>query len=392
VTGPTHQLSWTPPADVSRRMLAGCGIGLLLIGAVAFGLSYSSIMTAAVPVFGDASWSVPFLMDLTILLLALIGIVLMLNGLSGRIPQWLSRLLVALTVYANVAPAHGLYARILHAAPPVVWVMCVAIAESTLRKLVGLADETRIEGLRKSLWLLRPAATWRLWRAMRIHQITTYRDALDRAAARSAVTGRLRLHHGRLWRWRAPLAERIALRLDGRDPAGVAQILRVHADTAALLSAKTLTPDAPVLAPMSDPAPDAVQAAEPDSTPDNAPAVAPVVWVRPRGLMSGRRVPRIGSRSLRRARTSQTAHTGAHQPEPTPTTVTTSAVELEPAGSSLPPRKRVNVRPAVVALRTLNPDMPVDTIAEMLGVHERTVVRHLSAQGALVHHANGTAV
>src|SRR5207248_10623427 len=90
--------------------------------------------------------------------------------------------------------------------------------------------------------LLRPVATWRLWRAMRIHEIRTYAAALDRDAARAAVVGRLRLHHGRMWRGKAPLAERIALRLQGRDPAGVASILTDHADTAALLAAPATRP------------------------------------------------------------------------------------------------------------------------------------------------------
>jgi hypothetical protein len=86
---------------------------------------------------------------------------------------------------------------------------------------------------------MRPFATWRIWRQMRIHEVRTYAGALDRDAARAAVIGRLRLHHGRMWRSKAPLAERIALRIQGRDPAGVAAILSDHAETAALLAAPT---------------------------------------------------------------------------------------------------------------------------------------------------------
>src|SRR5581483_7054408 len=148
-----------------------------------------------------------------------------------------ARGLVALTVYANIAPQPSLYGKILHGAPPVVWVIVIAVAEGLIRRLAGLSDERRIEQVRRSLWVLRPVATWRLWRAMRIHEIPTYAAALDRDAARAAVVGRLRLHHGRMWRSKAPLAERIALRLQGRDPEGVAEILTAHADTAALLAA-----------------------------------------------------------------------------------------------------------------------------------------------------------
>jgi hypothetical protein len=74
---------------------------------------------------------------------------------------------------------------------------------------------------------------------MRVHQITTYAGALDREAARAVVKGRMRLHHGRFWRWSAPLAERIALRLQGREVTGVAAELGAHQAKAELLTGVT---------------------------------------------------------------------------------------------------------------------------------------------------------
>jgi hypothetical protein len=231
-----HQLSWKPSEEASRKALGGLGLALLVVGAIAFSLSFDSVMVAARPVFGMASWAAPILLDTAIGILVLLGLVLELNGLRARLPRLAGNLLVGLTIYANVAPAHGVYAKVLHGAPPAVWVVIVTIVEGAVRKLVGLSDENRIEGIRRSLWVLRPFGTLRLWRAMRIHQITTYKAALDRDAARAVVVGRLRLHHGRMWRSKAPLAERIALRLDGRDPQGVAEALTRHQETAALLA------------------------------------------------------------------------------------------------------------------------------------------------------------
>jgi hypothetical protein len=140
------------------------------------------------------------------------------------------------TLYLNTADQPQLFGKAVHAVGPSLWIVTVEIAGYAVRKLVGLTDEHRVEGIRRALWVLRPIATARLWKAMRVHQLTTYREALDRDAARAVVVGRLRLHHGRAWRLRAPLAERIALRLDGRDLAGVTAVLRVHSDTAALLA------------------------------------------------------------------------------------------------------------------------------------------------------------
>ncbi len=228
---------WRPDERTAHGLMLYLGYGVLIIGAIALGLSFVSVDQAARPYFGAASWAIPVLMDSTIGVLTFFSVVAELNRLGAPLARYSARALVGLTVYANIAPQHSLYGKILHGAPPVVWVIVVAVAEGLIRRLAGLTDTRRIEAVRKSLWLLRPIATWRIWRQMRIHQITTYEAALDRDAARAAVAGRLRLHHGRMWRAKAPLSERIALRLQGRDPAGVAAILTDHADTAALLAA-----------------------------------------------------------------------------------------------------------------------------------------------------------
>jgi hypothetical protein len=237
-TAPT----WRPSERAARSLMLYLGYCVLIIGAIALALSFVSVDQAARPYFGAASWAIPVLMDTTIGVLTFFSIVAELNGLRAPLARLSARALVGLTVYANIAPQHAVYGKILHGAPPVVWVIVVAVAEGLIRRLAGLADGRRIEAVRRSLWLLRPVATWRLWRAMRIHEIRTYAGALDRDAARAAVVGRLRLHHGRMWRAKAPLSERIALRLQGRDPAGVAQVLGDHATTVALLAGTATAP------------------------------------------------------------------------------------------------------------------------------------------------------
>jgi len=236
---------WRPDARTALKLMLYLGYGVLIIGAIALGLSFISIDRAARPYFGGASWAIPVLMDATIGILTFFSLVAELNKLRAPLARYSARALVALTVYANVAPQPSLYGKVLHGAPPVVWVLVVAVAEGLIRRLARLSDPREIEPFRKSLWLLRPFATWRLWRRARIEQIPTYREVVDLDAARAAVVGRLRLHHGRMWRSKAPLAERIALRLQGRDPAGVAAILTDHADTAALLAAPSGRSQAP---------------------------------------------------------------------------------------------------------------------------------------------------
>ena len=233
----TTRLSWAPSEQASKRALGFFTAGGALIGVVGFAVSFNSVMLAARPYLGMASWCVPLMVDLAIFVLTGLALFMELHGLGARWIRLIPTGLALWTLYLNTAEQHQWFGKAVHAVGPALWIATVEIAAFAVRKLIGLSDEKRIEGLRRSLWLLRPAATWRLWRRMRVEEITTYRAALDHDAARAAVVGRLRLHHGRMWRSKAPLSERIALRLQGRDPGGVAEILTAHAETAALLAA-----------------------------------------------------------------------------------------------------------------------------------------------------------
>jgi Protein of unknown function (DUF2637) len=223
-------LSWAPSAEASKRVLFWVGILLAIIGAVAFGLSFDSVMLAARPVFHEASWAVPLLLDTTLAVLTAAGLILELNGLRARLPQYFARVLIGLTVYANVAPAVGVYAKILHGAPPTVWAVLTVIAEQTIRRLVGLAADNRMEKVRPVRWLLAPASTFRLWRRMRLWEITNYRTAVGREQQISASRALLREWHGRTWRRSAPTAERLAVRLQGTSDRPVAELLAESAE------------------------------------------------------------------------------------------------------------------------------------------------------------------
>ena len=171
------------------------------------------------------AYVVPVLLDLNIGTAAALGIVLELNGLSGRFPRLFSRLLIAATVYANVADAHSTYARVMHGLPPVVWAVLVAIAEGAIRRIVGLSDETRIQALRKVLWLLKPFSTFRVWRAMRVHELTTYKEGRDYLARRTAARGLMAEWHGRAWKRRAPSAQVLAVKLAEATARPVAELV-----------------------------------------------------------------------------------------------------------------------------------------------------------------------
>lgn len=271
---------WSPSSDVVQMLLRVAGAGAAILGLLGFGLSFRSVASAATPYLGGWSFVLPVIIDLGIAVLTLLGLTLALAGMPSRLVSGIPTLLSAYTLYLNCADQKTIYGAVIHGAGPLMWILVVEIGGLTVRKLVGLENEKpRIERVRMSLWILRPFGTWRLWRQMRIQQIGTYREAIDRDAARAVVVGRMRLHHGRMWRSKAPLAERIALRLQGRDVSGVSAELNAHQLTADLLrggptvaeqlsQAETVPAAQPASAPASQTAPKASpSASRPKATP-----------------------------------------------------------------------------------------------------------------------------
>jgi len=148
-----------------------------------------------------------------------------------------------------------------------------------------------------------------------------------------------------------------------------------------------LTPAVSVVE-MIEPAP--VEVAEPDTTQDTAAPAEPVIagWAGAR--VSVQRRPGRRPRHLRPARASQAPQTVPEQPQPVSGPVQADTAETEPETPTQGGKRRLPVRPAVLALRAQYPDMPTDTIAGILGVAERTVTRNLSAKDTQIQHANGT--
>lgn len=127
---------------------------------------------------------------------------------------------------------------------------------------------------------------------------------------------------------------------------------------------------------------------ETDTDEDTQGPAEPVLsgWTGPR--VSARRHPGRRPRHLRPARTSQSPHTPAEQPQQAP--ATTQAPDTPaPAAQS---RLGLGAKVLVPAMRAAYPGMPVDTIADKLRVHERTVRRYLPAPDVRLEHANGTAL
>jgi hypothetical protein len=103
---------------------------------------------------------------------------------------------------------------VMHAAMPSLFIVATEGVRHMIRHLAGLASGTRIEGIPFARWLLAPRSSFLLWRRMVLWHVTSYHQALGLEQARILAVSRLQETHGRLlWRWKAPLSERLALRM-----------------------------------------------------------------------------------------------------------------------------------------------------------------------------------
>jgi Protein of unknown function (DUF2637) len=177
--------------------------------------SFTTVRDLARPWFGQLAWIVPVGVDLGILALLAWDLLAEYLGLSWPVLRWIAWAFITATVYLNIAAGHGNpTAAIMHAAMPSLFITVIEGIRHLIRQLTGLATGTRIERIPLSRWLLAPLSTALLARSMILWHVTSYRDGLHLEYQRQLAISRLQQDHGRWqWRWRAPLADRLALRL-----------------------------------------------------------------------------------------------------------------------------------------------------------------------------------
>lgn len=205
--------------------------GLGVLGAIG---SFATVQQLAEPWFGHLAWIVPLGVDLGILILLGWDLVMEYLGLPLPPVRWIAWAFIVATVYLNIAAAGGqLVAAVMHAAMPALFVTVVEGARHLIRRGIGLATATRIEPIPTSRWLLAPVSTFVLWRRMVLWHVRPYRAGLELQHQHLLQIAQLQQEYGRWqWRWRAPLQQRLAVRLQtvaasldpsAREPAAALQ-------------------------------------------------------------------------------------------------------------------------------------------------------------------------
>ncbi|MFI6515578.1 DUF2637 domain-containing protein [Spirillospora sp. NPDC050679] len=217
-------------AKVVAGVLAPLIVTLAVLGGVG---SFTTVRAMARPWFGELAWIVPIGMDVGILVLLAWDLLMEYLDLPWPVLRWVAWAYIAGTVLVNVAAAGGdLAGGVLHAAMPVLFVTVVEGVRHLIRRHVGLAAGTRLERVPAARWMLAPISTALMWRRMVLWHVTTYRQGLELENRHLLAVAQLQRRYGRLaWRWRAPLAERLALqRLPAEAATVTPAIMSVAAD------------------------------------------------------------------------------------------------------------------------------------------------------------------
>ncbi|MFE5669084.1 DUF2637 domain-containing protein [Streptomyces niveus] len=242
---------------LSGNELAGV-VAIVLAAAVVSTLgllsSYTALETAAAGWGWDWPWLLPVGIDVAIPAFTGANLILIRMGMELRWIRWVPRALTAATVYLNWEAAHTGAGQIGHAVLTLLWVIFSEIASHVYATRIGaVTGKIRMETVRRSRWILAPIPTARLRRRMILWEITSYEEALTRLQEQTYLRAQLKERYGRRWRSKAPLEQRMALKL-GSAPAALADTLtpedahtverveesaRAHPDVSALTSGET---------------------------------------------------------------------------------------------------------------------------------------------------------
>ncbi|GII96359.1 DUF2637 domain-containing protein [Sinosporangium siamense] len=206
------------PVVVAAAVVAPLVAGLAVLGGIG---SFGTVRDMAEPWFGALAWIVPIGIDLGILALLAWDLLLEYTDMAWPVLRWVAWGFVGATVALNATAAHGdVMVMVMHAAMPVLFVTVLEGVRHLIRRWVGLTVQTRRQRVPLARWVLAPWSSLALWRRMILWDVTAYSRGLHLEQLHLREVARLQEAHGRwLWRWRAPLSERIALRLQAAEAA-----------------------------------------------------------------------------------------------------------------------------------------------------------------------------
>ncbi len=199
-----------------QRILVGVVLaGAVVIAAIGFAGSYTAVKELAEDKgFGDFAPFFPIGVDAGIVVLLALDLLLTWLRIPFPLLRQTAWLLTAATIAFNGASAWGDPLGVaMHAIIPILFVITVEAARHAIGRVADITADRYMEGVRAWRWILAPIPTLRLWRRMKLWELRSYQAVIDLERDRLIYQAHLRTRYGRAWRRRAPVQERMPLRL-----------------------------------------------------------------------------------------------------------------------------------------------------------------------------------
>ncbi|MFB6630050.1 DUF2637 domain-containing protein [Streptomyces sp. NPDC056362] len=190
-------------------------LGGAAVGGLGFYASFGSVSIKAAEWGFSDPWVLPTAIDSAIPVFTVAYLLLIRTGM----PLWWARLvpwvLSLVTCALNVEAGTSLWSKVAHGAMSLLWVVVSEIAAHTYAVRIGAATGRRrqMDKVRWARWILSPLPTFRLWRRMKLWELTSYDTVLQLEQERIVYEAQLRGRFGVGWRWKAPVAARLPLQL-----------------------------------------------------------------------------------------------------------------------------------------------------------------------------------
>ncbi|WP_259317031.1 DUF2637 domain-containing protein [Kitasatospora xanthocidica] len=192
------------------------GLGAAGIAGIGFYGSYGALKALGEKYeLGDFAYVFPIGIDCGIVVLLALDIVLTALRMPYPAFRQVAWLLTVATISFNAASAYpNAMGMAIHAVIPALFVVIVEGARFVIARIAQLqAGAPPMEGIRASRWLLSLVPTFKVWRKMRLWEITSYDEAVELESRRMVFQAILRREFGRNWRRKAPAAAKLPLRL-----------------------------------------------------------------------------------------------------------------------------------------------------------------------------------
>lgn len=201
--------------SLQRRLVATVIALAVLLAAIGFAGSYAAVRTlAAAKGFGTFALVFPIGLDAGIVVLLALDLLLAWVRMPFPLLRQTAWVLTASTIAFNAAAAWPDPIGVgMHAVIPVLFVIVVEAGRHAVGRIAAITADRDMDTVRISRWLLSPLPTFRLWRRMKLWELRSYEQVIQLEQDRLIYRARLQAEHGRLWRWRAPVQDRLQLRL-----------------------------------------------------------------------------------------------------------------------------------------------------------------------------------